>query len=365
MSEQEPKQELITQAKALGAPAGGFSLTPRTFEEAFRFANLMAESDLLPKEFHGKPANVLVAVQLGMELGVSPMQALQNIYVVNGRPALYGDLLPAIVFNSGLMESIHEEGDETTATCTVKRKGHEPISRTFTWKDAERAKIVERNPTYKAYPKRMLQMRARSWAIRDMFPDVLKGVAVKEELDDSIETTATREPEHKPIGLPQPAKKETVDADQHRGASVATSPGNDGSEKKDVAPGDSPSNPNPTDTPTAETKPTETPKEKVTKSKKGKATDGNAKADRPAEGNEGSVVQGTVGDAGGDGGAAAAGTMDIAEALAHWIETCSDEEIGQQINQFTKTFNDVPKDKQMALLRPYNERRQALAKKDA
>src|ERR1041385_1655487 len=102
----EETKELIDQAKSLGAPSGGFSLAPRTFEEAFRFANLMSTSSLLPKEFQGSAANVLVAVQLGMELGVSPMQALQNIYVINGRPAIFGDLLPAIVFNSGLLESI-------------------------------------------------------------------------------------------------------------------------------------------------------------------------------------------------------------------------------------------------------------------
>lgn len=93
MSE-EPKEEktdLIAQAKTL-PPTEVFSLKPRTFEEAFRFANLIATSTLIPKEFQSSPANVLIAVQLGMELGVAPMQALQNIAVVNGRPVIWGDL---------------------------------------------------------------------------------------------------------------------------------------------------------------------------------------------------------------------------------------------------------------------------------
>src|ERR1051325_7073679 len=100
---QESKQELIETAKKMPAMEGGFNLRPRNFEEAYRFANIMAESDLVPKDFQKKPANVLVAVQLGMELGVSPMQALQNIAVINGRPCIWGDLLPAIIFASGLM----------------------------------------------------------------------------------------------------------------------------------------------------------------------------------------------------------------------------------------------------------------------
>src|SRR5262245_20992965 len=216
----ETKQEMISRAKELAAPDGGFSLRPRTFDEAYRFANLIAESDLIPPEFKHKPANVLVAVQLGMELGVSPMQALQNIYVINGRPSIFGDLLPAIVFQSGFLESIKEEGDDKTATCTVKRNGHEAISRTFTMEQAERAKLPERNPTYKAYPKRMLQMRARSWAFRDMFPDVLKGVGIREELEDEniIETTARREPLQKPKAI----EAATTEASKPGGQNVET-----------------------------------------------------------------------------------------------------------------------------------------------
>lgn len=211
--EQEQKQDLITAAKGL-PPTDNFSLRPRTFEEAFRFANLIAETDLIPKEFQKKPANVLVAIQLGMELGVPPMQALQSMYVVNGRPAIYGDLLPAIVYGSGLCEIFEETGDETTATCIVKRRGFAQISRTFTWEDAKRAKGFEHGQmiplteksTYKSYPKRMLQMRARAWALRDAFPDVLKGVAVYEEAQD--EPPSIEIQQEPPIAIPQPKQAE-------------------------------------------------------------------------------------------------------------------------------------------------------------
>jgi hypothetical protein len=202
MMAEETKEELIAAAKSQ-PPMKDFSLRPRTFEEAFRFANLIAESDLVPKEFQRKPANVMVAVQLGMELGVSPMQALQNIAVINGRPALWGDLLPAIVLNSGLMEQFDEQGDEKEASCTVKRKGFAAITRKFSMEDANRAGLPARNPTYKSYPKRMLQMRARAFAFRDMFADVLKGVAIKEEVEDmeprDITPANTEPPKELPV----------------------------------------------------------------------------------------------------------------------------------------------------------------------
>lgn len=217
---QETKKELIEAAKTL-PPMGTFSLRPRNFEEAYRFANLIATSDLIPKEFRDKPANVLVAVQLGMELGVSPMQALQNIAVINGRPMIFGDLLPAIIFQSGLLESIHEEGDEKAASCTVKRKEHEPITRTFTMAEAEKAGLPARNPTYKTYPKRMLQMRARALALRDMFPDVLKGVAVREEVEDYASVDITPESKPEPLKTPQAltAEKKADDGKSKDGGS--------------------------------------------------------------------------------------------------------------------------------------------------
>ena len=183
MDEQEQKKDLIAEAKLLPKPES-FSLRPRTFEEAYRFANIMAESDLIPKEFQKKPANVLVAVQLGMELGVAPMQAIQNIAVINGRPVIWGDLLPAIVLASGLMEQFEETQDDKEGRCTVKRKGMAPITRTFTIDEAKKAGLIDRSDAWKKYPRRMMQMRARAFALRDMFADLLKGVGVREEAED-------------------------------------------------------------------------------------------------------------------------------------------------------------------------------------
>lgn len=224
---QETKNELIAAAKQL-PPTEIFSLKPRTFDEAFRFANLIAESTLIPKEFQKNPANVLIAVQLGMELGVSPMQALQNIAVINGRPTIWGDLVPAIMYQSGLCEQFDEEGDDKQAKCTVKRKGFPAITRTFTWVEAQRAGLADKQ-TYKQYPARMLQMRARGFAVRDAFADALKGVGLREEVEDNEPRDIT------PISTPQaiketkrddiPNTRETLGAAENSGHGVNQSAG--------------------------------------------------------------------------------------------------------------------------------------------
>ena len=161
-----------------------FDLSPQTFEQALTFSNYLAESDMVPKDFKGKPGNCLVAIQWGMEIGLKPLQAMQNIAVINGRPSLWGDAVIALVRSSPLCEYIIEEDDGRTATCKVKRRGEPEQSRSFSMDDAKAAGLLGKQGPWTQYPKRMRQMRARAFAVRDVFPDVLKGLPVAEELQD-------------------------------------------------------------------------------------------------------------------------------------------------------------------------------------
>lgn len=161
-----------------------FSLTPQTLDEAMQFAGMMSKSSIVPKDYQGNPGNVLVAVQWGMELGLQPLQAMQNIAVINGRPSIWGDAMLAIVRGSGLLESIKEDISETGAVCTIKRRGEDAVSREFTIEDAKRAGLYGKQGPWQQHPKRMMQMRARAFALRDVFPDVLRGVNIAEEARD-------------------------------------------------------------------------------------------------------------------------------------------------------------------------------------
>lgn len=191
MNDPRPHQEIATRDADLNPrpappeprPKQSLALTPTTIAEAIEFANLLSKSSLVPKEFQGNAGNIIVAIQWGAELGLAPMQSMQSIAVINGRPSIWGDTPLALVRASGLLDSIHEDIREDGATCTVKRRGALPISRTFTMEDARRAKLAgKEGSTWQTYPKRMMQLRARAFALRDEFTDVLRGIQIGEEL---------------------------------------------------------------------------------------------------------------------------------------------------------------------------------------
>jgi hypothetical protein len=159
-------------------------LSPKTFDEAWRFCEIVTNSGLAPKGFEKKPNDAFIAIQWGAEVGLKPLQALQNIAVINGRPSLWGDAVIAIVRSSPLCEYVKESDDGHTATCIVKRKNNPEEVRTFSMDDAKAANLMGKQGSWTNYPKRMRQMRARGFAVRDVFPDVLKGIPVAEELMD-------------------------------------------------------------------------------------------------------------------------------------------------------------------------------------
>lgn len=185
--------ELTTETK-------GLDLSPRTFEQALTFAGYLADSDMVPKDFKGKPGNCLIAMQWGAELGLKPLQSLQNLAVINGRPALWGDAVIALVRSSPVCEYVIETQTETMATCKVKRRGEPEQERTFSMADAHSAGLKGKQGPWSQYPKRMMQMRARAFALRDVFPDVLRGLAVAEELIDT--------PTEKPMGMVEEVRQE-------------------------------------------------------------------------------------------------------------------------------------------------------------
>lgn len=163
------------------------NLAPKNLHEAMQLAEMLASSNIVPKDFIGKPANILVAMQWGAELGLQTMQAMQSIAVINGRPSLWGDAVIALARSSPLCEYIYESDDGTTATCKVKRRGEEEQIRTFSVDDAKSAGLHGKGGPWTQYPKRMRQMRARAFALRDVFPDVLRGLSVAEEAQDMPE----------------------------------------------------------------------------------------------------------------------------------------------------------------------------------
>ena len=164
------------------------AIVPRDLAEAQELAHLVLASGMAPKGMD-KPETIMVAMLHGLEVGLRPLQALQNIAVINGRPALWGDAALALVRSSGLLESFSEKPEGTGEAhgwrCTAQRRDEPaPITRLFTLSDAKRAGLWGKPGPWATYPERMLQMRARSWTLRDGFTDVLRGLHVAEEARD-------------------------------------------------------------------------------------------------------------------------------------------------------------------------------------
>ncbi len=197
-------------ASRLAAGARPRPLVPRTLEEAGALAEVIAGSGLAPAGFD-TPQACLIAILHGLELGLTPLAALQRLALIEGRPTLWGDGALALVRASGLCTAFREtlEGSgpgDWQAVCTLRRRGEgRVIERRFGVEDARRARLWGKPGPWSDYPQRMLQMRARAFALRDGFADVLGGLYVREELEGSEPGWSAPAPPSGPRPAPAPA----------------------------------------------------------------------------------------------------------------------------------------------------------------
>lgn len=193
------------------APAYGELLRPTNLREAMDLSEILAASDLVPKDYKGKPGNVVVAIQMGAEVGLAPMAAIQSIAVINGRPGLWGDALLAVVQAHPEFVDCVEEKIPDGRRCTCIRKGRKPVVQEFTIENAKTAKLWNKDGPWRTYPDRMLKMRARGFAIRDLWADVIRGLSSAEEQRDIVDARAvesrTVETSEKPKTAPKAEPK--------------------------------------------------------------------------------------------------------------------------------------------------------------
>lgn len=170
--------------------ANEMMLSPQNFEQAQRFAEAIASSQFAPSNYRGKPNDVLIAMQMGAELGFQPMQSVQGIAVINGRPSVWGDALRALILSASDLAGFEECYDEATQTahCKISRKLQTGAIAVFTGSfsvvDAQTAGLWNKTGPWKLYPKRMQQWRALGFSARDAYADRLKGIQLAEEVRD-------------------------------------------------------------------------------------------------------------------------------------------------------------------------------------
>jgi len=151
------------------------------FDSAYRLAKNLAMSMIIPADLRGKPADVLVIVLYGQELGLAPMQAINTIDVVKGRPSLRANLWVALARKAGHKVRVIEE---TADSCTVRVIRHddpEPHIVKYTLEDAKIAGLLS-NDNYRKNPKAMLYARAASTCCRRACPEVAMGFVDEYEM---------------------------------------------------------------------------------------------------------------------------------------------------------------------------------------
>lgn len=190
------------------------AIVPHNFEEAWRLAGALSASGMTPKEINTQE-KVLAIILAGAEVGMPPFQALQSFAIINGRPSIWGDGMMALVRARGVRieERIDGEGDNAIAICKITRPDtKEEIERRFSMKDAKKAGLAGKAGPWTSYPTRMLQMRARSWAVRDGCADMLRGISMAEEMQDVVQATILEEASPPENGFIRGAeKRELVD----------------------------------------------------------------------------------------------------------------------------------------------------------
>lgn len=207
----------LNDSLALAPRPVGLDLEP--FDKAEAIAVKLAKSSLLPSAVRGKPADLAVILITGHELGLSAMQSLRGIHVVEGRPTMAADLLVGLVKKHPACRYFRlvESTDERAEYETLREGEPEPTRIVWTIQQATKASLTGR-ANWKAHPAAMLRARASAALARAVYPDVALGIYDEDEAMDFIEISkgvqvevntkapeppkATRAPKAKPAPEP-------------------------------------------------------------------------------------------------------------------------------------------------------------------
>jgi hypothetical protein len=130
----------------------------------------------------------------GVELGLQPMAAINNIYIVNGRPSLKAQLMAAIIVKAGHPPVKTVKSDSKECVVRFQRAGNEPVDVSFTIEQAQKAKLAGKE-VWQSYPEDMLWNRAVARGARRVFPELFAGLYTVEEMQDLATTQAIEEAE--------------------------------------------------------------------------------------------------------------------------------------------------------------------------
>lgn len=191
-------QAMPNQAMAMPAVQSGMMgifADPQTFQGAMNMACALADSTIIPKDFQKNPSNCLIAIEMSARLNASPMMVMQNLFVVNGRPAWSSQWIVAMInqsrkYQTELQYEFGHDPADGGLSCyawAIDREGHRVEGPKITMKMAEAEGWVGKNGSkWKTMPQVMIQYRAASFFGRKNCPDMIMGIYSRDEVVEMV-----------------------------------------------------------------------------------------------------------------------------------------------------------------------------------
>lgn len=192
---------------------------PNSFREAVELSKVLIASGLMPRSV-GRPEAAVTIIMAGRELGLTAMQSLRAIHVVEGKPTLSADLMVALVKklpDCEYFRLVKSTGE--IATYETKRRGDpEPTTLSFTFEEAKAAGLTGKD-NWRKYTAAMLRARASAALCRAVYPDAMMGIYDPDEVSEPTREPAREQvpyrvvqqpPQHEPSApqLPEPSHDE-------------------------------------------------------------------------------------------------------------------------------------------------------------
>jgi phage anti-repressor protein len=161
----------------------------KTFVLAQRMAAALSSSTIVPKDYQGNIGNCIIALEMANRLRTSPLMVMQNLYIVNGRPAWSSQYVVAMInssrkYKTELQYELTGKGDSLSCFAFVEDKtGHIVKGPVITMQMAKDEGWYSRNGSkWKTMPEVMIRYRAAAFFGRLNCPDMIMGIYSDDEI---------------------------------------------------------------------------------------------------------------------------------------------------------------------------------------
>jgi hypothetical protein len=162
-----------------------------TLNYMFKFATELSKSELVPQSYQNKPANVMIAWDMGNRMNVSPLWVMQNSCIVRGKFGWSGQACKALIdgcgkFSHSRFVEVGERGKDTWGYYleAVEKGTGEVVKGTAVTMQLAKEEGWLSNSKWKSMSEQMLKYRCASFFARTECPNVLGGYQTAEELED-------------------------------------------------------------------------------------------------------------------------------------------------------------------------------------